>query len=84
MIVDIFDVIIVFALTVGDMLVLLSDFGLGRGLLVVGVDSVELFMGESDGMCCCFSDTPAVVEVLDELLLGGGDGVIERDSVRRV
>lgn len=81
MIVVIFDVIIVLALTVGDML-LLMDFSLGRGLLLFGVDSVELFIGESDGMCCCFSGAPAVVEALDEPF--GGDGVIDRDSVRRV
>lgn len=75
-IVDIFEVMIVFARIVGDML-LCARFTFTLGLLVSGVDSAELLIGESEGMCCCLREM-----ALEPV--GGGDGVIERDSVRRV
>lgn len=53
---------------------LLLDFIFIGGLSDVGVDSVELFMGDRDGTCACF--------ILNEF--GGGDGVIDLDSVKRV
>lgn len=70
-------------------MLLLFDFNFGRGLFEFGVDSVELFIGDRDGMCCCFIDIPVVlVEELDAdddgPLINGGEGVIDRDSVNRV
>lgn len=73
--VDIFEVMIVFARIVGDMLLCLTFI---LGLFELGVDSAELLIGDSDGMCCCFR------EMALELVGGGGDGVIDLDSVRRV
>lgn len=75
----IFEVIIVLARVPGDkpFPVDLSFIG---GLSDVGVDSVELFMGDSDGTCACL----IVNEFGGDGCCGGGDGVIERDSVRRV
>lgn len=53
------------------------------GLSDVGVDSVELCIGDSDGTCACL-----IVSVFGGFAgctcCGGGDGVIDRDSVRRV
>lgn len=49
--VDIFDVIIDLALTVGDTL-LDNDFIFIGGLSEVGVDSAELLIGDKDGTCC--------------------------------
>lgn len=58
-------------------------FGFIGGLSDVGVDSVELCIGDNDGTCACL-----IVSVFGGFAgctgCGGGDGVIERDSVRRV
>lgn len=84
--VEIFDVIIVLALAVGDILLLappllrVSDLCLSCGLLAAGVDSAELLIGDNDGMCCCFRE----MLLWDNREDGGGDGVIERDSAKRV
>lgn len=46
------------------------------GLSDDGVDSAELLIGDNDGTCACVGNA--------NVRLGGGDGVTERDSVRRV
>lgn len=75
-IVEIFEVMIVFARFVGDML-LCARFTFTFGLFEFGVDSAELLIGDNEGMCCCLTEM-----ALEPV--GGGDGVIERDSARRV
>ena len=60
---------------VGDMLFEIVFFAIG-GDSELGVDSAELLIGESDGTCVCVGIANA--------RFGGGDGVTERDSVRRV
>lgn len=78
---EILEVIIDFARFVGDVCCPSIRFTFIGGLSDVGVVSAELLIGDSDGICCCLTD--------NELggarrLLGGGDGVIDRDSVKRV
>lgn len=75
----IFDCIIDLARMLGEKLLLLDLTFIG-GLSDVGDDSAELLIGDSDGMCCGL-----MLSVFGGFDCGGGgDGVIDRDSVRRV
>lgn len=59
---------------------LLLDLTFMGGLSDVGDDSAELFIGDKDGICCGL-----MLSVFGGFGCGGGgDGVIERDSVNRV
>ena len=59
---------------------LFDDFTFIGGLSDVGDDSAELFIGDKDGICCGF-----ILNVFGGVGCGGGgDGVIERDSVNLV
>lgn len=73
----IFDEIIDFAFDPGEK-PLLCAFSFMGGLSEVGVDSVELLMGDKDGTCACF-----MLNVFGGAG-GGGDGVIDLDSVNLV
>lgn len=78
-IVVIFDCIIDLARILGEKL-LLFDLTFIGGLSDVGEDSAELLIGDRDGICWGFT-----LSVFGGLIIGGGgDGVIERDSVSRV
>lgn len=70
----IFEVIIVFARELGEKP---FDFTFIGGLSDVGVDSAELFIGDSDGTCGCL-----MLNVFGGF--GGGDGVTDLDSVSLV
>lgn len=76
----IFDCIIDLARILGEKL-LLFDLTFIGGLSEFGDDSAELLIGDKDGICCGFT-----LSVFGGFVIGGGggDGVIERDSVSRV
>lgn len=58
----------------------LDDFTFIGGLSEVGDDSAELLIGDNDGICCGF-----MLNVFGGFGCGGGgDGVIDRDSVSLV
>ena len=52
------------------------DFNFIGGDSEVGVDSAELLIGDKEGMCDCVGMLKAK--------FGGGDGVTERDSAKRI
>lgn len=63
----------------GEKLLLLDLIFIG-GLSDVGDDSAELLIGDNDGTCCGL-----ILNVFGGFDCGGGgDGVIDRDSVNRV
>lgn len=53
-----------------------NDFIFIGGDSEVGVDSAELLMGDNEGICDCVGMLNA--------RFGGGDGVTERDSAKRI
>lgn len=53
-----------------------KDFIFIGGDSEVGVDSAELLIGDSEGMCDCVG--------LLKIRFGGGDGVTDLDSARRI
>lgn len=61
---------------------LLDDFILIGGLSDVGVDSAELLIGDKDGTCVGFMLRVFGGFTVNEF--GGGDGVIDLDSVNLV
>lgn len=64
-----------FALPVGDM-ACDKDFIFIGGDSDVGVDSAELLMGDSEGICVCVG--------MLKPKFGGGDGVTDLDSAKRI
>lgn len=60
---------------VGDILLDEDLFFICGLLLCCGVDSAELVIGDKDGICGCLSEAE---------LWSGGEGVVDRDSARRV
>lgn len=71
----IFEFIAAFARPVGEMACDIDFIFIG-GDSEVGVDSAELLMGDREGMCDCVGMLNAK--------FGGGDGVTERDSAKRM